>query len=147
MLFSSSSPYGSVKASHDKKVKLPKKVSLTQLNKFHRQGRKITMMTAYDAMTAGIAEDCGVDLLLVGDSVSNVVHGFDSTVPISMDAMILHTQAVRRGLVNHRPMIIGDMPFGSFLTYENILTGGLNATQLVEVRNAVEITRDAVEAL
>ncbi|KAF4655394.1 hypothetical protein FOL47_009438 [Perkinsus chesapeaki] len=133
-MFSSASPYGSAKASsHDKKMKLPKKVSLTQLNKFHRQGRKITMMTAYDAMTAGIAEECGVDLLLVGDSVSNVVHGFDSTVPISMDAMILHTQAVRRGLVNHRPMIIGDMPFGSFLTYED---GVKNGARFIKEGNA-----------
>ncbi|KAF4724184.1 hypothetical protein FOZ62_009769 [Perkinsus olseni] len=154
---SASSPYGSAKPTKTsgKKSKAPKKVTLTQLNKFRRQGHKITMMTCYDAMTAGIAEECGVELLLVGDSVSNVVHGHDSTVPISMDAMILHTQAVRRGLAHHRPMVIGDMPFGSFLTIEDgvkngarfIKEGGADIVKLESPASSQEFSTELIRRM
>ncbi len=75
-------------------------------------GAKITMLTAYDASMAGLLAGCGVDALLVGDSLGMVVLGYDSTVPVTMDEMIHHAAAVRRGAPG--AFVIGDMPFGSY---------------------------------
>ena len=75
-------------------------------------GEKIAMLTAYDAAMAGLLAGCGVDCLLVGDSLGNVVLGYDSTVPVTMDEMIHHAAAVRRGAPG--AFVIGDMPFGSY---------------------------------
>lgn len=76
------------------------------------EGRKISMITAYDYSQAKIVNESNVDLILVGDSVAMVVHGYDSTVHATMEMMILHTQAVRRG-APHK-FIVSDMPFMSF---------------------------------
>ncbi len=73
---------------------------------------KITMLTAYDASFARMLESAGVDMLLVGDSLGMVVLGYDSTVPVTMDEMIHHAAAVRRGAPN--TMLVGDMPFLSY---------------------------------
>lgn len=73
---------------------------------------KITMLTAYDASFARLLESAGVDMLLVGDSLGMVVLGYDSTVPVSMDDMIHHAAAVRRGAP--ATMVVGDMPFLSY---------------------------------
>jgi len=75
-------------------------------------GEKITMLTAYDASMAALMSGCGVDILLVGDSLGMVILGYDSTVPVTMDEMIHHSAAVRRGAPES--FIIGDMPFGSY---------------------------------
>lgn len=75
-------------------------------------GAKITMLTAYDASMASLLAGCGVDVLLVGDSLGMVVLGYDSTVPVTMDEMIHHAAAVRRGAP--AAFVIGDMPFGSY---------------------------------
>ncbi len=74
---------------------------------------KITMLTAYDASFARLLESAGVDMLLVGDSLGMVVLGYDSTVPVTMDEMIHHSAAVRRGAPS--TMLVGDMPFLSYL--------------------------------
>ncbi len=74
--------------------------------------RKITMVTAYDYPTALLADKAGIDIILVGDTCSMVVLGYDSTLPITMDEMIYHCKAVKRG-VKHA-LIVGDMPFMSF---------------------------------
>jgi len=75
-------------------------------------GEKIAMLTAYDASMAALLAGCGLDVLLVGDSLGMVVLGYDSTVPVTMDEMIHHAAAVRRGAPG--AFIIGDMPFGSY---------------------------------
>jgi 3-methyl-2-oxobutanoate hydroxymethyltransferase len=90
----------------------PGKLRLTELADFKRRGEKIAMITAYDAPSGRIADAAGVDLILVGDSAAMVVLGYDSTVPASMDEMLMLTSAVTRGA--RRPLVIADMPFGSF---------------------------------
>ncbi len=73
---------------------------------------KIVMLTAYDASMAGLLDGCGIDILLVGDSLGMVVLGYESTVPVTMEEMLHHVAAVRRGSPN--ALVIADMPFGSF---------------------------------
>jgi 3-methyl-2-oxobutanoate hydroxymethyltransferase len=90
----------------------PGKLPLTELAEFKSRGEKIAMVTAYDAPSGRIADEAGVDLILVGDSAAMVVLGYDSTVPASMDEMVMLTRAVTRGA--RRPLVIADMPFGSF---------------------------------
>lgn len=75
-------------------------------------GKKLTMITAYDYPSAKHAEYADVDIVLVGDSVGMVVLGYDTTQPVTMDDMIYHCKAVRRGAPNR--FIVGDMPFGSY---------------------------------
>ncbi|WP_088102181.1 3-methyl-2-oxobutanoate hydroxymethyltransferase [Halalkalibacter urbisdiaboli] len=80
--------------------------------KMKEKGEKIAMLTAYDAPGAKIVEKAGVDIILVGDSLGMVVLGYDSTIPVTLDDMILHTKAVKRGATD--TFIVTDMPF---LTY------------------------------
>ncbi|MBK8267603.1 MAG: 3-methyl-2-oxobutanoate hydroxymethyltransferase [Planctomycetes bacterium] len=88
------------------------KITLSTLMARTRQGRKITMLTAYDYPTAQIQELAGVDCILVGDSAAQVVLGFDSTLPIKLDFMITIAAAVRRGAPS--ALLVGDMPYLSF---------------------------------
>jgi 3-methyl-2-oxobutanoate hydroxymethyltransferase len=90
----------------------PGKLPLTELSEMKRRGEKIVMVTAYDAPSGRLVDAAGVDLVLVGDSAAMTVLGHDSTVPATMDEMVILTRAVTRGAV--RPLIIADMPFGSF---------------------------------
>ncbi len=89
-----------------------KKIDLTVLNKKKQLGEKITMLTAYDAPGARALDEAEVDIILVGDSAANVVLGYDDTIPVSMDEMIMLTAAVVRGA--SRAYVIGDMPFMSY---------------------------------
>lgn len=75
-------------------------------------GEKIVCLTAYDAVSGKLADESGADLILVGDSVGNVVLGFSSTVPVTLPMMIHHVAAVRRGVT--RALVVGDLPFGSY---------------------------------
>lgn len=90
----------------------PEKVNLEQIRTMKERGEPIVMLTAYDALTAKLIDESGADLVLVGDSAGMVVHGFESTLPVTMDMMILHCQAVRRGV--KRALVVGDMPFMSY---------------------------------
>jgi 3-methyl-2-oxobutanoate hydroxymethyltransferase len=88
------------------------KVSLTDLAEKKRKGERIVMVTSYDYPTARLADEAGLDLVLVGDSAAMTVLGHDSTVPATMDEMVMLTRAAARGA--QRPLLIADMPFGSF---------------------------------
>ncbi|HDI78503.1 MAG TPA: 3-methyl-2-oxobutanoate hydroxymethyltransferase [Desulfobacteraceae bacterium] len=88
------------------------KVTISWLNRQKEEGRKITMMTAYDYPSARLVDRAGIDTILVGDSLGMVVLGYDSTVPVSMDDMIRHSKAVCRAI--ERAFVIGDMPFMSY---------------------------------
>jgi 3-methyl-2-oxobutanoate hydroxymethyltransferase len=90
----------------------PGKLPLPELAEMKRRGDRIVMITAYDAPSGRIADAAGVDLILVGDSAAMVVLGHDSTVPATMDEMLMLTRAVTRGA--HRPLVIADLPFGSY---------------------------------
>ena len=90
----------------------PGKLALPELAELKRRGDRIVMITAYDAPSGRIADAAGVDLILVGDSAAMVVLGHDSTVPATMDELIMLTSAVNRGA--RRPLVVADMPFGSF---------------------------------
>ena len=90
----------------------PKKVTVPDLIAMKREGRRITMMTAYDAAFARLVDQAGIDVILVGDSLGMVVLGYPTTVPVTMDDMVRHAAAVSRG--TQRPLLVGDMPFGSY---------------------------------
>ena len=90
----------------------PGKLPLTELAGMKHRGEKIVMVTAYDAPGGELADAAGVDLILVGDSAAMVVLGHESTVPATVDELIVLTRAVTRGA--KRPLVIADMPFGSF---------------------------------
>jgi len=86
--------------------------TLTALHKIAQEGSKITMLTCYDASFAAVLDHAGVDTLLIGDSLGNVIQGHDSTLPVSVDDMVYHTACVARGA--KKAFLIADMPFGSF---------------------------------
>lgn len=95
-----------------------KKLTLSDLAAKKDAGEPIVMVTAYDFPSAQIVEDAGVDMVLVGDSAAMVVLGYDSTVPVTTDEMLMLTKAVRRGLT--RPLLVGDLPFGSYEASDEI---------------------------
>jgi len=88
------------------------KLPLTELAEMKRRGDRIVMVTAYDAPGARFADGAGIDVVLVGDSAAMVVLGHDSTLPATMDEMLVLTRAATRGA--RRPLVVADMPFGSF---------------------------------
>ncbi len=88
------------------------RVTVTDIKEMKRKGQKIPMITAYDWPTARLAEEAGIPIILVGDSLGMVVLGYENTVPVTMDDMVHHTRAVVRG--TSRAMVVADMPFGSY---------------------------------
>jgi 3-methyl-2-oxobutanoate hydroxymethyltransferase len=95
-----------------KEVKMRSKKMIHDFYRMKEKGEKITFLTAYDYPTANFAEASGLDMLLVGDSLGMCVYGYTSTVPVTMDQMICHADAVRRGAPSC--FVIGDMPFLSY---------------------------------
>lgn len=89
-----------------------KKKSILDFRRMMAQGEKIVYLTGYDYLTAKYEERAGVDMILVGDSLGNVILGYDSTYPVTMEDMLIHCKAVRRGAPN--TFIVGDMPFMSY---------------------------------
>src|SRR5512144_1411480 len=90
------------------------KITVLDIYKKKAEGKKITMLTAYDYPTAQIVDQAGIDMILVGDSLGNVVQGVANTLPVTMDEMIYHTKMVSRG--TQTAMVVGDMPFLSYQT-------------------------------
>lgn len=95
-----------------------KKVTTNTLQKMKAAGVKISMLTAYDFSFARIIDAAGIDVILVGDSASNVMAGHETTLPITLDQMIYHAQSVIRGI--KRCLVIVDMPFGSYQSNSDI---------------------------
>ncbi|MFQ6618650.1 MAG: 3-methyl-2-oxobutanoate hydroxymethyltransferase [Fidelibacterota bacterium] len=88
------------------------KVTTKTLSDMKKKGERIAVLTAYDFMLASILDEIGIDIVLVGDSSGMVFSGYDTTLPVTMDEMLLHVKAVRRGV--KRAMLVADMPFMSF---------------------------------
>ena len=93
-----------------------KPITTSTIRQMKEDGRPITMITAYDYAMARNVDEAGIDMILVGDSVGNVMLGYSSTIPVTMDAMIHHTQAVVRG--TKYALVVGDMPFMSYQASE-----------------------------
>ncbi len=91
-------------------------VTLSTLNKMKQDGEKFTVLTAYDSTFSHITSKAGVEVLLVGDSLGNVLQGHDSTVPVTLEDMIYHTECVKRG--NQGALIMADLPFMTYATEE-----------------------------
>ena len=106
-----------------------KKVTVKTFVEMKRDGNKIAMLTAYDYTTARLIDEAGVDSILVGDSASNVMLGNDSTLPITLDEMIVYARGVARGC--QRALVVCDMPFGSY-----------QVSPEEGVRNAVRLIRE-----
>ena len=91
-----------------------KTVTINTLNALKEKGEKFPVITAYDASFSRLIEQAGIEVILVGDSLGNVIQGHDSTVPVTMDDMIYHIQSVCRG--NRQSLVIADMPFMAYAT-------------------------------
>jgi 3-methyl-2-oxobutanoate hydroxymethyltransferase len=98
--------------SSTEKEQRKRKVTTARLSEMKARGEKIAVLTAYDYSFARILDEAGLDVLLVGDSASNVMHGHETTVPITLNQMIDHAAAVVRGV--RRALVVVDLPFGSY---------------------------------
>jgi 3-methyl-2-oxobutanoate hydroxymethyltransferase len=108
------------------------KVTVPTLGEMKRQAKPISALTAYDYATARLADEAGIDLLLVGDSLAMVVLGHDNTLAVTVDEMLHHTRAVRRAV--RRALVVADMPFGSY--HGTIADGVANAVRFVKEAGA-----------
>lgn len=107
-----------------------RKVTTSRLTEMKEQGKKIAMLTSYDYTMAQIVDQAGIDVILVGDSASNVMAGNQTTLPITIDQMIYHAQCVTRAV--KRALVVCDMPFGSYQ---------VNPTE--SVKNAIRIMKES----
>jgi 3-methyl-2-oxobutanoate hydroxymethyltransferase len=109
------------------------------------------MITAYDSCMAALADEAGIDVVLVGDSVGNVMHGFETTLPVTMDMMVMHTRAVRAGA--RRALVVADMPFMSYQV--SVAEAIANAGRLVKeggaaavkIENCGRVSIEAIRAI
>lgn len=111
-------------------VDIPKKVTTATVAKMKQNGEKIAMITAYDYTMAQLVDASGMDLILVGDSAANVMAGYGTTLPITLDQMIYHASCVVRGA--QRAMVVVDMPFGTY-----------QGDSIQAVHNAVRILKES----
>src|SRR4030065_1843044 len=130
-----------------------KKITPVDIQAMKKQGKKISMLTAYDYPLALLEARAGIDIILVGDSVAMTVLGYENTLPVTMDEMIHNTKAVTRGA--KYPLIIGDMPFMSYTTSEReailnagrfMKEGGADAVKLEGGASVKEIVKAIVNA-
>ena len=99
------------------KPELIEKVTAPSLKASKQRGERLVCLTAYDYPTARIVDEAGIDIILVGDSLGNVVLGYGNTIPVTLDDIVIHVKAVRRGV--QRALLVADMPYGSFHTGED----------------------------
>ena len=130
----------------------PEKVYLPAIQSAKEKGEKLVCLTAYDYPTARIVDEAGVDIILVGDSIGNVIHGYGNTIPVSLDEIVTALIAVKRA--TERAMVIADMPYGTYHvsadeTVRNALKlmkyGGAEAVKLEGGRNRVELVKRLVD--
>ncbi|MDQ0727221.1 3-methyl-2-oxobutanoate hydroxymethyltransferase [Microbacterium sp. W4I20] len=130
-----------------------KRVTLAELGAKKDAGEPIVVVTAYDHPSAQIVEAAGVDIVLVGDSAAMTVLGYDSTVPVTVDEMLMLTRAVRRGLTV--PLLVGDLPFGSYEASDEIAIataqrflkeGGCDLVKIERGGSTVDRARALVQA-
>jgi 3-methyl-2-oxobutanoate hydroxymethyltransferase len=128
-------------------------VTIHDIQAHKEHGERFAMLTAYDSISAAIAEEAGIELLLVGDSLGMVMLGEDSTVPVTVEQMLHHTRAVTRG--TSTAFVVGDLPFGSYqegptqalrTAIRFLKEGGANAVKLEGGGRMVEVTATLVEA-
>lgn len=113
-------PYGTISNSTPTtNTALTKQVTINTLNKLKAAGEKFVVISLYDAHMAAMAQRCGVEVVLIGDSLGMTVLGYDSTIPVTMEQMIYHVEAVARG--NKKSLIIGDLPFMTYGTPNDAL--------------------------
>ncbi|MFW6287089.1 MAG: 3-methyl-2-oxobutanoate hydroxymethyltransferase [Candidatus Sumerlaeota bacterium] len=132
---------------------MQQKVRVAEVARLKSEARKIVMVTAYDYPTGRLADEAGVDMVLVGDSLGNTVLGFDDTIPVRLEHMIHHSAAVRRGC--KRPLLVGDMPFMTYKINSQealrnaarlVQEGGCEAVKLEGGRSRAETIRMIVDA-
>ena len=111
------------------KPERPEKVSAPSLRASKQRGERLVCLTAYDYPTARIVDEAGTDIILVGDSLGNVVLGYGNTVPVTLDEILIHLKAVRRAV--QRALLVADMPYGSFHTGDDDA-----------VRNALKLVKE-----
>jgi len=130
-----------------------KKITPVDIQTMKKEGKKITMLTAYDYPMAQLEDRAGIEIILVGDSLGMTVLGYENTIPVTMDEMIHHTKAVTRGA--KYALIIGDMPFMSYNTSERdailnagrfMKEGGADAVKLEGGASVKDIVRAIVKA-
>ena len=110
----------------------PAPVTFPALQEKKQRGRPIVALTAYDYATARLVDEAGIDLILVGDSLAQVVLGYDTTLPVTVDEMLHHTRAVRRAV--RRALVVADMPWGSY--HRSVEDGVGNAVRFVKEAGA-----------
>jgi len=130
----------------------PEKVYVPALRAAKESGDKLVCLTAYDYPTARIVDEAGVDIILVGDSMGNVIHGYGNTIPVSLEQILSASKAVKRGA--NRALIVADMPYGSYHTGNNkavrnamklLKYGGAEAVKLEGGRNRVDLVKRLVD--
>jgi 3-methyl-2-oxobutanoate hydroxymethyltransferase len=130
----------------------PEKVYVPALRAAKEKGEKLVCLTAYDYPSARIVDEAGVEIILVGDSIGNVIHGYGNTIPVTLEEILSAVKAVKRGA--SRALLVADMPYGSFHlgaddTVRNALKlmkdGGAEAVKLEGGRNRVDLVKRLVD--
>src|SRR6185312_1067272 len=134
------------------KPERPEKVNAPSLRASKQRGERLVCLTAYDFPTARIVDEAGIDIILVGDSLGNVVLGYGNTVPVTLDEILIHLKAVRRAV--QRALLVADMPYGSFHTGPDdavrnalrlVKEGGAEAVKLEGGHKRVQLVKRLVD--
>jgi 3-methyl-2-oxobutanoate hydroxymethyltransferase len=134
------------------KPERPEKVSAPSLRSSKQRGERLVCLTAYDYPTARIVDEAGIDVILVGDSLGNVVLGYGNTVPVTLEEILIHLKAVRRAV--QRALLVADMPYGTFHTGDDdavrnalrlVKEGGAEAIKLEGGHKRVQLVKRLVD--
>jgi 3-methyl-2-oxobutanoate hydroxymethyltransferase len=134
------------------KPERPEKVSAPSLRSSKQRGERLVCLTAYDYPTARIVDEAGIDIILVGDSLGNVVLGYGNTVPVTLEEILIHLKAVRRAV--QRALLVADMPYGTFHTGDDdavrnalrlVKEGGAEAIKLEGGHKRVQLVKRLVD--